>query len=266
MISKTLFMKEIRSNFKVVIIFMAIVSLYSSMIVAMFDPKLGKSLELMAQSMPELFSAFGMSGSGATLIEFVGNYLYGFILVVIPSIFIILITNRLVGRYVDRGSMAYLLASPHKRRSIIFTQFIVMQLAILALVVYVTLLIIVCSNLMFDPGIDIQKLIVLNIGLYGVLTFFAGVCFLSTCIFNETKLSIGIGAGIVIYSVLVQMLSQINNAMDFLQYITPLVLFDAEKVIAGSGDALLGIVALYVVGLACSFIGMQVFTKKDLPL
>ena len=266
MILKTLFAKEIRSNFKVLLIFMAIVTMYSTMIVAMFDPKLGKSLELMAQSMPQVFAAFGMSSSGGTLIEFVGNYLYGFILIVIPTIFVIILTNRLIGRYVDRGSMAYLIATPHKRKSVIFTQFITLQLALLILVAYVSILIFICSTMMFSQGIDLQKLIILNVGLYSVLTFFGGICFLSNCIFNETKLALGVGAGIVIYSLLVQMLSQVSNSMDFLKYMTPLALFKAEDIIAMKGEAILGFVILFVIGIACSFIGMQVFSKKDLSL
>lgn len=266
MLLKSLFIKECRSNFKILLIFMAIVSMYASMIVAMFDPKLGKSLEMMSASMPELFAAFGMTTTGATLIDFVANYLYGFILIAIPSIFTIIITNRLIARYVDRGSMAYLLATPHKRSSIIFTQFIVMQVALLILVVYATILIYVCANIMFSSGIDLQKLVVLNIGLYAMLTFFGGVCFLSSCLFNETKWSIGVGAGVIIFSILIQMLSQIGNAMDYLKYMTPLTLFDAKEIITMDASAIMNFIIMFVVGLIFSFIGMRIFTKKDLSL
>ena len=49
--------------------------MYSCMIIAMFDPKLGDSLRAMAESMPQLFSAFGMADVGTTLLESIMGYL-----------------------------------------------------------------------------------------------------------------------------------------------------------------------------------------------
>ena len=71
-----LFKKEIKANYKIFIIFILIISLYAGIIVAMYDPELGKSLEMMAESMPELFAAFSMTNAGSSLIEFVTNYLF----------------------------------------------------------------------------------------------------------------------------------------------------------------------------------------------
>ena len=54
-----LFKKEIKSNGLLLVIFLAVLSVYGSMITIMFDPKMGDSLKLMAESMPGIFSAFG---------------------------------------------------------------------------------------------------------------------------------------------------------------------------------------------------------------
>ena len=40
--------------------------------------------------------------------------LYGFLLVVFPMVFLILLANRLLTRYLDRGSIAFLLATPNQ--------------------------------------------------------------------------------------------------------------------------------------------------------
>ena len=84
MINFTLLKKEIKSNYKILLIFIGVLTLYSSMIISMFDPKLGESLKQMAESMPGLFSAFKMSDPGSTMIEFISNYLYGFLFIVFP--------------------------------------------------------------------------------------------------------------------------------------------------------------------------------------
>lgn len=94
--SLPLLRRELRANYKMILLFTAVITLYSTVIIAMYDPKLGASLNMMAESMPELFAAFGMTNAGATMLEFIINYLYGFILVVIPMLCLLLIAGRLV--------------------------------------------------------------------------------------------------------------------------------------------------------------------------
>ena len=261
----TLFKREIKANWKIILLFMLVLSFYSSIIVAMFDPKLGESLEMMAKSMPELFNAFGMSSPGSTLLEFVGNYLYGFILVAFPIIFIVLLVNRLIVRYVDRGSMAYLLSTPNKRVNIILTQLFMLVFGLLLLVCYVTIFVIICGNLMFDEGIEISTFLILNVGLCLLLLFFVGVNFLSACIFQETKKATGIGAGISIFFLLVQMLSQAGDSIDWLQYATPMTLFQPNAIIAQE-PYLASYMALGIMALVMFVVGVIVFKRKDLSL
>ena len=77
MISGTLFKREIRANYILLIIFMGVLTMYSAMIVAMYGPGMGDGLKSMAESMPEIFAAAGMLNVGTTLLEFVVGYLYG---------------------------------------------------------------------------------------------------------------------------------------------------------------------------------------------
>lgn len=264
--NNTLFKREVKSNYKIAIIFLALITMYSTMIVAMFDPKLGESLKVMAESMPQLFSAFGMAEPASTLIEFIANYLYGFILVVIPMIFIIIISNRIVTRYVDRGSMAYLLATPNTRKKIITTQAIFLMVSILTLVIYATAIGLVSSQVMFAGDLDIKNYLLMNIGLYGLLFFFGGLCFFSSCYFNDSRFSLGVGGGLCVVFVLVQMLSQVGEKFENLKYLTPLTLFEASNLAVGKSEALVGVIVLYVVGIILYSAGIMVFNKKDISL
>ena len=47
--------KGCKANIKVILLFLLVLSLYSSLIVAMYDPKLGESLEMFKESMPGVF-------------------------------------------------------------------------------------------------------------------------------------------------------------------------------------------------------------------
>ncbi|MEG0275389.1 MAG: ABC transporter permease subunit [Coprobacillus sp.] len=266
MLNFTLFKKEVKTNYKVLCIFLALIAMYSSVIVIMFDPELGKSLDVMAKSMPEVFAAFGMLNVGSTLIEFVSNYLYGFILTAVPLVCVIVIANRLVARYVDNGSMSYLLASPHSRREIITSQAITLIITIFIMVLFATGLIILVSGLCFPGELDIQKFIVVNIGLFGLLLFMGSLCFLSSCLFNDTRKTNGIGGGIIIGSILLQMISQVGEKFEFLKYATPLTLFDVNGLLASSQNAYLMIGVLYALAVIVFIIAISIFTKKDLSI
>ena len=97
----TLLKKEIKSNWLLLTIFLAVLTMYGVMVTMMYEPELGESLKMMAESMPEIFAAFGMAEVGETLLEFLSGYLYGMLFVAFPGVFIIILTNRLCAKYVE---------------------------------------------------------------------------------------------------------------------------------------------------------------------
>lgn len=258
--------KELKSNWILLVIFLAVLSMYAVMITMMFDPKLGDSLKTMAESMPQLFSAFGMADVGTTLLEFISGYLYGILLTAFPGVFIIILTNRLVAKYVDNGSMAYLLAVPEKRRRIVMTQGVFLLLCLVVMVSYVTVLILAVSEGLFPGKLDIPAFLRLNAGLFGLLVFFGGACFCASCFCNESKNSSAISTGIVVYSILIQMISQAGEKFENIKYATPLTLFDIDGLSAGDGGAWGTCAVLYLAGFLLMGIGIARFSRRDLPL
>lgn len=258
--------KEIKTNWTLLAIFLGVVSMYGVMITMMFDPKLGDSLRMMSESMPQLFAAFGMADVGTTLLEFVTGYLYGILLIAFPGVYIIILANRLVAKYVDNGSMAYLLAVPQKRWKIILTQGIYLLFSLLILVAYITVLIIVVGEVLFSGELDIPGFLRVNVGLLGLLIFFGGACFCASCFCNESKNSSFIGTAVVVYTLLLQMLSQAGEKFEKLKYATPVTLFDVEGLSAGESGALGMCAILYAAGLLLMAIGILRFSKRDLPL
>lgn len=257
---------EIKSNYKILILFIGLITLYSSIITAMYDPELGAGMNALAESMPDLFAAFGMQNPGTTMLDFLINYLYGFILIVIPFIFSMIMCYKLVAKYVDKGSMAYLLNTNYSRSKIIFTQAMLLVIGITILIVYAVVLILVCSHIMFEGELDIKKFLVLNLGLWVLQIFLASFCFLFACLFNEIRYSIGIGAGLGLLFVLIQMLSQVNEDIEFLKYATPLTLFQPESIIQYETMAFICIGILAVLSIVCFLLAHLGFVKRDLPL
>lgn len=264
MLNTTLFKKEIKSNYKLLLIFCAVLTMYILVIITMFDPSLGESLKIMSEGMPQLFAAFGMLEMGSTLLSFMVNYLYGFLLVVFPTVFIIILSFKLITRYIDRTGMAYLLASPNKRVKIAVTQALVLIFMIFILTAYATICGIFGAQIMFKGQLEIGKFVLINIGVLGLYMVISGICFMCSCIFSESKYSTGIAVGVNVAFILLNMLSQVGEKLEFLKNFTPFLLFDTAKLMEGEG--ILGVAVLYAIGIILYAIGIYSFTQKDLSV
>ncbi|ADL50246.1 ABC transporter permease subunit [Clostridium cellulovorans] len=266
MISFPLLKREIKANYKLLLIFMGVLTMYVSMIVYMFDPKIGETLQAFEESMPGVMAAFGMSNMGTTLTEFLTSYLFGFLLLIFPMIFEIILSNKLIARYVDRGSMAYILASPNSRKKIAFTQGLFLIKSIAILLTYTMIVGIVTSEIAFPGSLDIPKYILLHVGLLCLHIAISGLGFLTSCLFNDTKFSYAISAGVPIGFYLIQMLANMGGHLENLKYITIFTLFDTDKLIAGDANGIFMILILLVSGLILYAAGIWQFNKRDLPL
>ena len=266
MINKPLFVKEIKANYKILLFLLAIMTMYIVIITAMFDPELGNSLKIMAEGFPGLFAAFGMSSFSSVLVEFVADMLYGLILVMVPMIAVLLFAHRLMTRYIDRGSMAYLLATPNSRGKIVRTQALLMILTVLLICIYITVIGIVISAMMFPGELKISKFLILNLGLFCLLFFLSSISFGTAAVFSESRYSNGLGIGLLVAFLLLKMVAQMGDTADFLKYFTPITLFDTQGLVAYEQDAIIKSGILLVAGVILYLSSIQVFCMKDLSI
>ncbi|WP_297285705.1 ABC transporter permease [uncultured Brachyspira sp.] len=264
MFNLVLLKKEFKSNFKILLIFASVLTMYGAIIVSMFDPKLVDSLNSMVESMPQMFALFGMNNFSSNLTDFLIDYLYSFLLIIFPLIFIVLLVNRLVIRYIDKGSIAYLFATPNSRIKIISTQILSAILEIFILNLYITILLIITSEIMFKGGLDIVKLIIINVGLFGLWFAFLGICILSSVSFSSTTISLWAGAGICILFMLFQMMSRVGEKAEFFKYLSIITLFSPSKYSTDFNIFLIGAVCLFAVGIATNILAVIIFNKRDI--
>lgn len=264
MINWTLYKREMKGSIKLLIIFLAIITMYISIIISMYKPELMSMLDGFVEVMPELMAAVGMNAGAASLLGFMVSYLYGFILLIFPMVFCILRGNALISKYVDKGSMVSLVAAPVKRHTIALTQVKVLVSGILILVIYSTILQLICAEISFPGKLDVADLLILNTGLLCLHLFIGGICFLASCIFSDTKYSVAFGAGIPAFMYILQMLANVGGSAEKAKYFTFFTLFDPEGIIAREGSAIAGMVVLFVGAIILYMASVMVFSKKDL--
>jgi ABC-2 type transport system permease protein len=122
-------------------------------------------------------------------------------------------------------------------------------------------------EMQYDLPIDfkVTDYINLNLGVFLLMFAIAGISFLFSCVFNLSKNSLMLGAGIPIACLILQIMSQASDSLENLKYLSLNTLFDPSA-ITGGGTFLPQFIALAVLGTALFLIGIRVFKEKDLPL
>lgn len=266
MISKPLLKATIKQNYLVFLIIIGVLMIYLPTIVAMYNPDLQDSLSEVLKMFPkQMIAAMGFTGKTNTLLDFIATYFYGFLILLLPMIYTIVVANRTVASHVDKGSMAYLLSTPNSRIKIVVTQAVYLLTSITLIIAFVTAVGIIICHVMYPGELDIPGFIVLNVGallLYYALT---GIGFFASCLFNDTKNSLMVGAGLPVAFLLFQMISDVGDKADFLKYFSLYTLFDPGKITSGEGYVV-SMIVLAVIAVIMYTAGILSFCKRDLPL
>ena len=258
--------RDMISGIKVFLIIFAVICMYTTVIIYMFDPELSDMLNDYQQALPEMMSAVGMTGIATNLLEWIQIYLYGFIMLLFPLVFIIILIQKLIMGYIDGGAMANLLATPNSRRQIIVTQAVSAVIWLVILMGAVTVVGIVSSQMLFPDELDIERYVLLNASTLLLQIAVCGIAFFAACVCSEAKHYYALGAGIPIVFFLLQMISNMGEKLEWLRYATIYTLLPAAEIVHGETGywlnnlALAGIAAILFVG------GSYLFCRRDLSL
>lgn len=264
--SWALFKANLRVNRFLWLLIVAVYSFYSTILVSMFDPDSVDTLKNMLDMLPaELMNAMGMN-FGSTLLTFLSGTLYSLLLYLFPMILSIIINHRLIAVHVDKGSMSYLLSTSNSRIRIAVTQAVFSLISITAIFCWITILTLITSSAVFPGLLDTKHFILLN--LYALLMYYTinGICFFASCLANEGKYSLGLGAGLPITFVLLQMLGDSGEKLNWIGNLSLFALFDPERLFAGDNFAYIGMGVFAAIAAVLYALGIFYFNKKDLPI
>ena len=191
----------------------------------------------------------------------------------------IMASNNLIAGQVDSGSMAYVLSTSTKRKTVVFTQAVYLIGSLLAMFLLTSATGCVCLAIVAAESeieLTYSKLLLLNLGAFLVLLALSGLCFFTSCVFDRSKRSMAIGGGLSIFALVAAMLGLFGSpvipsvvrldALNNFNYATVISLFDVVSIMEGTTVYLWKFAILAVAGIIGYFAGAKVFTKKDLPL
>jgi ABC-2 type transport system permease protein len=266
-VSLALFKATCKSNWIIFIIFFAVLLMYMASILGMYDPENIETMQQLIDTMPQgMMDAFGYSGSPTNLITFIALYYYGFIALMFPMIYCIILANRLVAAHVDRGSMAYLLATPNSRVKIVATQAFYMIFSVTLLLGINTAAGIGLSEIMFPGDLDPANFIRLNLVTILMTLAISSICFFFSCLFNEAKYSLSFGAGIPLLFFLINMLGNVGNRFEWLRFLTIYSLFEPNKIVTGGESIIFNNLVFATIAFVLYTLGIVIFSRRNLYL
>ena len=208
----------------------------------------------------------------------IGSIFYRIAGLLLPMVFVIMVANGLLAGQVDSGSMAYVLSTPTKRRTVTVTQMAYLIIALFAMYVLLTAVSVVSIWAVGGNNfaINYAEILLFNLGAFLTMFAIAGFCFMCSALFNRTKYSMSIGGGITIFSLVCTILGLFGSnvvpsamrisAMDFFNYLSVITLFDTVAILDGGLSYLWKFAILLGIGIVTFIIGIFRFDKKDLPL
>ena len=221
--------------------------------------------------------------------------------VLLPMIYVMVVSNKLVASQVNDGSMAYVLSTPTNRKTVVRTQFIFLLASVTAMYVIIT----ACAlgseavanaiKLAQNPGATNIRLplrsILYCLGSYTSILALGGICFGASCFFNKSSNATVVGGGVCVISFLACILGLFGNkvfvavgvgveAMKFFDLFSMFTLVDTESMSnfakAIAENDFVNYTAIYdwtwkmaitvAIFIVFSYAGGRYFTKKDLPL
>lgn len=208
----------------------------------------------------------------------VGSIFFRLAGLLLPIIYMIMVSNNLIAGQVDSGSMAYVLSSSTKRQTVVRTQAAFLILSLFGMFALTAVTSCICLAFVGQEVAKITygQILLFNLGAFLVLFALSGLCFFTSCWFDRSKRSMAIGGGLSIFALVAAMLGLFGskviptivrlNALNYFNYATVITLFDAISIIEGSLSYLWKFAILLVLGIAGYVIGAVRFVKKDLPL
>lgn len=262
----TLFMANIKKHWILLLIFFGVLTMYTTIMISMFNPDDIESLMELADMMPEgLIQAMGFSDMLTDLNSYLASWLYGMLMLAFPMVYSILLGHKLLCKMVDNSSFAYLLSTPHSRVKIVLTQGIY-ALCTMAVLFFMVFLVGVGTSEVFFPGqLDVSQYFRLNVTTMFVNMLMLMIVFLFSAIFNDAKYSVSFGSGVPIMFLLFNMLANASDKAEILGKLTPYGYYDPIQVVQGADTLGINLVffggALLLLGLS-----VWIFNRKRLPL
>ena len=209
----------------------------------------------------------------------IGSVFFKMAGLLLPIVYTIMTATNLIAGQVDSGSMAYVLSTPTKRTTVVFTQACYLVSSLFCMYLLTTLTGVICLAAIAGSEVvtvTYGEMVLLNLGAFVTIFAISGICFLASAWFNRSKQATTWGGGLSMFFLVAVILGLFGSsviptairidAMKYFNYFTIISLFDSLSILGGTLTYLWKFAILFAIGIVCYAVSVVRFNKKDLPL
>lgn len=207
----------------------------------------------------------------------VGSIFFKMAGLLLPIIYVIMVSNNLVASQVDTGSMAYVLSTSTRREEVTWTQSVFLIGSLFLMFVCTTITSCICFRIAnVTTDLNYGKLVLINLGAFLTLFAISGINFFTSCYFDRSKKAMALGGGFSMFFLVATMLGLFGSpvipsvvrisALNNFNYVSIISLFDVVSILKGEYMWIWKVAILVLIGLVGYITGAIKFKKKDLPL
>ena len=247
-------------------IFFAVLIMYMSIMISMYDPEDMASILAMLELFPrELLSAMGFSNTITDFTSYLAGWLYGLLMSGFPLVYCIILGNRLVAKMVDDKSFGFLLSTPNSRVKIVITQGLYSLFSIFVLFAVLFGSGVAMASAIYPGLLDVGAFLKLNLITMLLNMFVMMICFFFSCLFNESKQALGLASAITVVSLLMNMLGNTSPDLNVLKKLSYYGLYDPVEIAMGA-EIWQFIILFSLLAVVLFVFGVLIFNKKRLPI
>lgn len=264
--SIAIFKNTLKRRWKLIVIFLLLLSFYQSIIISLIDPKdMGKIQELFA-TMGDFMGAFSISIASMTSpLAYTASVFFSLIVMAFTMVFYVIEANALIAKPVDDTSIVYTLCTPVTRTKLALTQgiYLIFAMAILFCGILAT------GAIMLSTKGDYEFWAYANlVGITFMLcTAMAMLSYFLSVAFCTSKLGTGLSVGVPIGMMFICMIGGAGgDKTKGLQKLTPFGWLDSVGIVTGEVETLWMYTIFGVAIIGLLLLTAAVFKKKRLPI
>lgn len=230
----------------------------------------------------DLLQTMGLDGNllqnmqGMDMNKMMNDMFYNLAGVIIPMLYVVIVSNNLVASQVDRGSMAFVLSTPIKRSTVVVTQsaYLIISLASMFLLTFLTDIVV---SVIVGLPMNYLQIFELNLGLFLLMFALGGISFFFACYFNLAKFSYASSGGLMVFFYICKIIGMFGDpsfvqagmgiaGLKAFDYMTLISMVNTYSIFNGTTDFIWQYAILFVIGIITFVVGGEIFKRKDLPL
>jgi ABC-2 type transport system permease protein len=262
----TLFMREIKGNFKSFVIWTVCIIVILGVFLAMFP-----SFAAQGESLDELLSGFSedmlkiFSFDNLDFTVGVDYYAYIFQYILLAAMIQFLIMGAgLISKEEDAGTINFLYAKPLSRSSIVTTKFLAgLTYAAVFFIVYTASACAVLAAVDTSP-INFGVILLFSCALLLGQLMMMGLGLLLSMFVTKTRTIMSFSIGVVLLLYILSMVININEDLSALKYVTPFQYFDARTILHSESIEWIYAVLSAGVALAGYALSLVIYNRRDL--